>query len=170
MADVALTIIGEDRPGLVSALATVVAIHGGNWQQSQLTRLAGQFAGVVLVDLPEDRLAAFDEALNGVRSGGVTVVAVNTNAVPAEGELMRLSLVGDDRPGIVAQISRVMAGLGVTIDSLDTYTSEAPLAGGLLFHAEAILRLPPGVEADAIRAGIEPIAGELMIDLDVVSA
>ena len=49
MATLVLTLIGDDRAGLVNAVAEVVARHGGNWERSQMAELAGKFAGIVLV-------------------------------------------------------------------------------------------------------------------------
>ncbi len=48
MADLVLTLIGPDRPGLVEAVAEPIAAHGGNWLESRMAHLAGQFAGIVL--------------------------------------------------------------------------------------------------------------------------
>lgn len=167
MTNVALTVIGDDRSGLVSTLAGVVAEHGGNWCESQMARLAGKFAGIVLVDLPAERLAAFEAAVQALSDDGLTVTPFTTAAVPAVGDVVCLQLVGHDRPGIVSQISQALASLGITIDDLQTSTIEAPMAGGVLFQADAVVRLPEGVAPEAVRAVLEPLAGELMVDLDL---
>jgi glycine cleavage system regulatory protein len=53
MATLVLTVIGDDRSGLVSALSGVIADHGGSWERSQMARLAGKFAGIVVVSVPD---------------------------------------------------------------------------------------------------------------------
>lgn len=166
MTSIALTVIGDDRAGLVSALATVVADHGGNWLESQMARLAGKFAGIALVDVPAANMAEFCAALDGLRADGLDITVTSTDAVDAAGETLVLQLTGNDRPGIVAQVSHALASLGVTIDELATGTVEAPMAGGLLFQADAIVRLPSNVTPDDVRAALEPLAGELMVDLE----
>lgn len=134
-----------------------------------MARLAGKFAGVVVAEIPEAQFEAFSSSLEEVRASGLTVTMVQVSPSPAEGEVMSLHLVGNDRPGIVAQISRALAGLGVTIDSLEARTTEAPMAGGLLFLADALVRLPETVAAEDVRKALEPIASELMVDLDVAA-
>ena len=61
-----LTAIGDDRPGLVAALAAAVDEHGGSWVDSQLALLAGKFAGIVQVDLPDESVQGFLSALEGL--------------------------------------------------------------------------------------------------------
>ena len=59
MATIILTVIGEDRPGLVSALSAPINAHGASWKRSQMSRLAGKFAGIVLVSVADDRQAEY---------------------------------------------------------------------------------------------------------------
>lgn len=166
MATFVLTAIGDDRAGLVNALADVVAEHGGNWERSQMSELAGKFAGIVLVTVPDARahdLVAALDSLDGVldvqiRAGG--------EAQPASTRVA-LGLVGTDRPGIVREISAVLARHGVSIEQLVTATREAPMAGGMLFEADAVLDVPSGVTANSLRAALESVAGELMVDIDL---
>ena len=60
---VVLTVIGDDRVGLVEALADTVSSHGGNWEHSQMAELAGKFAGIVVVTVPADRATDLTGAL-----------------------------------------------------------------------------------------------------------
>jgi glycine cleavage system regulatory protein len=167
MTNVALTMIGDDRPGLVSELASVLADHRGNWLESQMARLAGKFAGLVLVDVPDDCLADFRRALAALSGSALDITASVTEATVPPGAHLRLQIVGNDQPGIVAQATRALAAVEVSIERLTTVTSEAPMVGGLLFHADALIRLPDGVAADDVRSALEPLAGELMVDVDV---
>lgn len=169
MAGLVLTVIGDDRPGLVSLLADVVAERGGSWQHSEMARLAGKFAGIVLVDVPGEEVEALRAALEGLGGAAglaVTMTAVDTASESAQQTLM-LHLVGQDRPGIVQQVSLALAGHGVSIEELHTNTREAPMSGGLLFEARAVLRVPDGVAVEGLRPGLEAIAHELMVDIDL---
>ena len=58
-----MTLLGTDRPGLVRVLADLVANHGGNWLDSRMARLAGQFAGIVRIECPEETVESLIEAL-----------------------------------------------------------------------------------------------------------
>lgn len=166
MATYVLTAIGDDRAGLVSALADAIAEHGGNWERSQLAELAGKFAGIVMVTVPESRadelLAALD-SLDGV----LEVQAHRGGEEQPESQRVALELVGTDRPGIVREISAVLARHGVRIDQLVTATREAPMAGGMLFEADAVLDVPAGTTAASLREALESVADELMVDIDL---
>jgi glycine cleavage system regulatory protein len=147
----------------------VVAERGGSWQHSEMARLAGKFAGIVLVDVPGEEVDALRAALEGL--GGVAGLAVTMTAADPDGSAahhtLTLHLIGQDRPGIVQQVSRALAGHGVSIEELHTATRAAPMSGGLLFEARALLRVPDGVAADAVRPDLEDIAHELMVDIDL---
>ena len=46
-----LTIIGEDRPGIVESLAEIISDYSGNWLESSMSQLAGKFAGILRVSV-----------------------------------------------------------------------------------------------------------------------
>ena len=169
MASLVLTVIGDDRSGLVSALAGVIADHGGSWERSQMARLAGKFAGIVLVAVPDDRAEALIGALGPLGIEGLLDVTVERadDEVPVSTDVIRLSLelVGADRPGIVHDISRVLAARQVSIEELHTATREAPMAGGMLFEATATLLAPPTVPIAELQEVLEDLANELMVDI-----
>lgn len=165
-----LTVIGEDRPGLVESLASVVAAHGGNWLESRMARLGGQFAGIVRVEIPEDRADGLARALAGGQARGVqvTLTAAGAAPVPAAGGVrVKLSLVGHDRPGIVRDVTGVLARHGVNVEELVTGTESAAMSGDLLFRAEAEIRVPAGTPLESVRSALEAIAADLMVDVDL---
>ena len=168
MATLVLTVIGDDRSGLVSALSGVVTDNGGSWERSHMARLAGKFAGIVVVAVPDARVQQLLADLAPLQEQGLLEIrAEQGDDTSSGGEVIRLSLalVGADRPGIVHAISRALAASGVGIEELQTATREAPMAGGMLFEATATLLVPPGTSADELRPMLEEIADELMVDL-----
>lgn len=169
-----LTAIGEDRPGLVAALASVVDEHGGNWVDSQLALLAGSFAGIVQVELPLERAEDFLAALPALdEEAGLTVSATEgrgSEASPGPQRALRMHLLGQDRTGMVREVTMALRSQGATIDGLRSWTREAPEGGGMLFEAEAELRLPADAEEEAVREALETIAAELMVDLELDAA
>lgn len=166
MATFVLTAIGDDRAGLVSALADVVADHDGNWEQSQMAELAGKFAGIVLVTVADARGDEFVAALDAL--DGVLDVQAHRGGDPQpEANRMSLQLMGSDRPGIVREISTALARASVSIEQLTTTTREAPMAGGMLFEAAVVLDVPAEVTAQSLREALEAVANELMVDIDV---
>jgi len=171
MATLVLTVIGDDRSGLVSALSGVIADHGGSWERSHMARLAGKFAGIVVVVVPDDRAEALIGELGPLGTEGLLDVTVErgVDEGPASTEVTRLSLelVGADRPGIVHDISRVLAARQVGIEDLRTATREAPMAGGMLFEATATLLAPPTASIADLQVVLEELANELMVDLSL---
>lgn len=165
MATLVLTVIGDDRAGLVSALADAVTAHGGNWERSQLAELAGKFAGIVVVSVPEEGRDNLVEALAPVPGLVVSVYEGTAATGSSEAPNVTLDLLGNDRPGIVREVTTVLSRHGISIDTLATATREAPMAGGRLFEAHLVARAPATADLVAARRDLELLATELMVDL-----
>lgn len=163
---VILTLIGPDRPGLVSAVSARASQCGANWMESRMAHLAGQFAGVVRLEADDEAVDALEAALHGLEGEGLRVTVVRGGA-PAEAEVsrVRLELVGHDRPGIVRDISTVLARHAVSIVELESACESASMSGETLFRAKAELAVPVSADLGAIRADLEALANELMVDL-----
>lgn len=161
-----LTVIGDDRAGLVSALSEAISAHDGNWERSQLAELAGKFAGIVVVAVPDEQaqqlLAAF-ATLDGL----LDVAAYpGSDTVRASGRLT-IDLLGNDRPGIVREVSGVLSRHGLSIESMETATREAPMAGGQLFEAHVVVGVPEGADLAGVQADLERLTAELLVDMAV---
>ncbi len=168
MATLVLTVLGDDRPGLVSAVSAALDSHGASWERSRMARLAGKFAGVVEVGAPDGGVDGLVAALEALSETGLTVVVERTDA-PDEGEPSRLALdlVGADRPGIVASISTLLADRGVSVEELETEVRDAPMAGGTLFEAHAVLVVPAALSSADLRSALESLADELLVDVEL---
>jgi len=162
-----LTILGQDRPGLVDSLAQVVAEHGGNWVESRMAHLAGQFAGILRVEIAAEQAQPLTTALKNLAGADLESVVRPDLATPVDGQtpLVRLSLVGQDRPGIIREISHVLAAQGVNVEDLNTECTNAPNSGQALFRATAQLRLPAHLTAEALRESLEQVAADMMVDV-----
>lgn len=169
MTSYVLSVLGTDRAGLVEALSAVVTEHGGNWERSHMTHLAGQFAGLVLVTLPDERASEFVEALAPLEQLGLLDISVEragpVDASPQATPLV-FEVVGNDHPGIVHEISRLLASLQVNIIDLVTGTESAAWDGGTLFRARAAVVLPDGLPAERLVAELEALANDLMVDIE----
>lgn len=171
MASLILSVIGSDQPGLTEALASAVLSAGGNWLESHLSRLGGLYVGSVLIELETDRIDGLRSAVRAVDAQGLEVrIAPAVEAPGAAGEALHFSLVGQDRPGIVRQVTAVLSGLDVNIEAFDTRISAEAHSGAPLFNMEARLRLPPGLRADRVQAALEEISAEIMIDISLTPA
>ncbi|MFT4109675.1 glycine cleavage system protein R [Propionicimonas sp.] len=166
MANLVLTVVGDDRAGLVAALADVVSAHGGNWEHSELAELAGTFAGIVVVSVPDDRSADLVSALRAL-DGLLTVTAhAGTQSSAAEPpRQLTVNVLGNDHPGIVRDISAVLSRHGVSIERLTSESREAPMSGGRLFEARVVAAVPSGADPAGIQADLERLAAELLVDI-----
>ena len=168
MESLVVTVIGKDRPGLVESVSAVVEEHGGSWVESRMSRLAGEFAGILRVSVPAERADALSGALEGLKAGGLRVVVERGfEEAPDEGHVILLDLVGSDRPGIVHAISEALAARNVNVDELNTECDGAPWSGDTLFKATARLRAPRDLDLDQLRESLEAIAGDLMVDVSI---
>src|SRR5580692_4479474 len=111
-----LSVVGSDRPGLTQALAAAVLSAGGNWLESHLSRLGGLYVGSVLVELEVGSINALRTAVGAVDPDRLEVrisPTIETSTVAGEG--LSFELVGQDRPGIVNQVTAVLSDLGANI-------------------------------------------------------
>jgi glycine cleavage system regulatory protein len=163
-----LTVIADDRPGIVERIADVVTSAGGNWLESNMSRLAGKFAGILLVDIAEDKQAALLASLEQLRSLGIRVTGEPCSmAQAAAGEQLLLTVVGNDRPGIVGEISSILARLHVNVEELDTCCEDAPMSSEVLFRATAIVQLPEDLSRDRLQEALEGVSADLMVELEL---
>jgi glycine cleavage system regulatory protein len=164
-----LTLIGEDKPGLVELLSQTVAAHEGNWLESRMSHMAGRFAGILRASVPLARAEALAEALSALESHGLSIVVERSEGEEPEQEFRRssLELVGADRAGIILDISRALASRGINVDELHTERTSAPMSGETLFKARANLRVPLDVVLDELCEALEEIADDLMVDISL---
>jgi glycine cleavage system regulatory protein len=171
MALMVLSVVGSDRPGLTQALAAAVVRAGGNWLESHLSQLGGLYVGSVLVALEADRADALRAAVGAVDDHGLEVRIVAAGEGPAAaGEALQFGLVGQDRPGIVNEVTAILSRLGANVETFETRLSEESQSGMPLFHMAARLRLPPGLQAAEVQAALETISAEIMVDFSLTPA
>jgi glycine cleavage system regulatory protein len=162
-----LTVISPDRTGLVESLARAVAGQGGNWLESRMCRLGGEFAGILRLEIPAEKKAALLEALQKLQANGLQIVvrADGPAATAASGRQTKLEIVGADRPGIVREISSALARAGVNVEEFSSEVVSAPMSGETLFKAVARLQLPAGCDQAALKKELEKIAADLLVDV-----
>jgi len=168
---IVLTVVSDDRPGVVEALSEVIAEHGGNWAESSMLSLAGKFAGILLVQMPEENVESFFAGLKALDSRGMQVVAQLSDGTVVSDEAREYSieLVGQDRPGIVHEITEVLADFGVNVQELETTVQSASMSGESLFMAHARIFIPAEADRDKLQAKLEDLANELMVDIELES-
>ena len=160
-----MTIIGQDRTGLVESVARVVAEHGGNWLESRMCRLGGEFAGILRIQVPSENRAALEQALSRLPELTAVVRSDEAHRAGGEPQLASLEVVGQDQPGIVREITHALAAKGVNVEELVTECISAPMSGEPLFQARAKLLLPAGLTVGALRKSVESAVAGLTVEV-----
>lgn len=174
MTPLVLTLIGDDKPGLVNAASATVAAHGGTWLESRLARLSGKFAGIVLIAAPDAQTGDLIAALRGLEGSGLKVAvergaapeAQGAQGAPAESvRLLDIEIVGHERPGIVRDLTQALKNLGANIEDFSSGLESAAFTGAEMFRAEIRVRLPEPLAPAEVRRTLERLAGEIMVDM-----
>lgn len=164
-----LTIVSDDHPGIVESLSEILAEHGGNWAESSMMSLAGKFAGILLVQVSDEQADQLISALENLDSSGMQIVAQRSTG-EARAEASReysIELVGQDHPGIVHEITEVLARHDINVQELETMIQSASMSGESLFIAHARIFVPPDVALDHLQDELEALANELMVDINL---
>tara|TARA_B100000780_G_C20933483_1_gene372145 strand:- start:171 stop:695 length:525 start_codon:yes stop_codon:yes gene_type:complete len=162
-----LTAICADRPGIIHMLFEVIYKHEASWEESSMAHLAGQFAGILTVNVDENVIPAFEKDLSGLIDHGMAVTlhesAEDSDAVNQQ--TLWLDLTCHDKPGIMRQVSNVFVAQGVSVQSLDTEVVSASMSGGDMFVAGSQLLVPKDFDLDNLQQALESLSDDLMVDL-----
>lgn len=164
---IVFTFIGNDKPGLVRQLSETVSQHGGNWLESRMSQLAGQFAGIARVQIASgqaEQLVGALHALSG-KDLNITVHDEEDSATTTTIRPVHLSLIGNDRPGIVHELSKALADSGINVCEMNTNVTSAPMTGEPLFSAQAEIQVPETIDRLALNDMLDDIANELAVDI-----
>jgi glycine cleavage system regulatory protein len=166
---IVLTVISDDHPGIVNSLSDLVVAHGGNWTESSMLSLAGKFAGVLLADLPDQQADACVTALEALNDKGMQIVVQQSSGPQATESLeeFELDLVGQDHPGIVQEITGILAKHDTNVLELETHCQSASMSGENLFLAHARFLVPSGASVEALQDELEDLANELMVEINL---
>jgi len=173
MAQIIITAVGPDKPGLVGELTGVVATGGGNILDSRMVNLRGQFAMILLVEGDAPSVATLHASLHaaGDRTGlAVTVREQGPATVSVQGVPYKLRTYSMDQPGLVHRITDLLRARGVNIEDLVTRQQSAAFAGTPLFIMEMKVTVPPGVPIRQLRTELEAACERMNCDLDLEPA
>ena len=162
-----LTMIGPDRPGLVELVSATLVKFGANWEDSQMARLAGKFAGILRASVAAEQAEALQSALRKLDTNDLKIIVelVPESATSETGPMLRLELTGSDHEGIVREVTRILATHDVNVEELATKKQSAPMTGEFIFTATAVLKPPSTLSIDTLRTALEQIADDLAVEI-----
>ena len=166
MKSIVLSVLGDDKPGLIDALSSVIVAHNGDWVESKMSKIEGKFAGILRIDAPDDNM---DALVNDLASANLGLsIACEELRPPAQLSRFKnynIELIGNNHPGIIKQLSHVLANLGANLEEMNTEVMDGTMSGERLFKAHINLQLPIGVNEDFVRGKLEQIANEMMVEI-----
>ncbi len=162
-----LSVIGPDRPGIVDDLSSVIIDNGGNWLESRMCNLAGQFAGVLLVECSTGKQAGLVAALNGLDETGFKIqLASGGNGGETAGRVnLELEISGPDHPGIIHDISHFLAKRNINIAEMDSHCEEGAMSGGHVFHSRISASIPRTQDISDVEDALDDLASALNVDI-----
>ncbi len=159
-----LNVQGKDKIGLVEGLADVIKESQGNWLESRLCRLGGQFAGIVRVEF-ESAPKSLPKAMDTLTCNWHLVDADDASVADSSGRAT-IAILAADRVGIVKQITSILAAAGANVEEIESRVRCAPFSGERMFEARCVVSLTPQSDRRALRSQLESLAEELMCDID----
>ena len=163
-----ITIFAKDRPGIIQALSDIVLSHRGNWLESSLSRLCGQFTGIAHISIEQQKKTDLVDALKALENDGIHVTFQNSSGIDTEGdeiESIQMLVEANDRPGIVEEITSALSDVNVNVEHMDTECESASMAGYDLFRAHLSLALPDGFGETELEEVLENVSDDLTVSV-----
>ncbi|WP_438863638.1 glycine cleavage system protein R [Neptunicella sp.] len=167
MKQIVVTLVGTDKPGIVERISKTIYQHQGNWLASSLSKMAGQFAGIIQVMLPDDQIDSFHTAVNNISDLRCVVHEDISEFQPGETRTATVDIMGNDKPGIVQEITAALHHAGANVLKMQSHCESAPNWGGELFKAEILIGVPAELSLDEVQERLEDIANDLVVELQL---
>ncbi|WP_088329745.1 ACT domain-containing protein [Lacimicrobium sp. SS2-24] len=164
MKSIIVSLLGKDKPGIVERIAKQVRLFEGNWLASNFAHMAGHFTGFVEIQLPQKKITPLLEQLDSMPELNIRLVEGETS--PAQAIRASLEIMGNDKPGIVQEITSVLHQFNINILRFSSSCEAAPNWGGLLFKANIDIDYPEGFDIAPLSLALEQIANDLVVDID----
>jgi glycine cleavage system transcriptional repressor len=168
-----LSLVGTDRTGLVDRITEAVVKGRGNLESSRMAVLGGEFAMLLLVSVDAEAKSGLEA---NVRQAAVALdltltIKPTTPRRPAQGTVpLSVRVRGMDHEGIVHEVVHYLAGLGMSVEALDSQVGYAPHSGTPLFSMSMRLQAPASVSLSSLRRGLDEVGGKLNVDIDLSTA
>ncbi len=169
MTKLVITLVADDRPGLIKSVSDIVVAHQGNWLESRLAQLAGKFAGIVLVEVEEDHADALTTALADFdKSDARLMVEVGDDGLTGESQsIVTVSLSGADHPGIVNEVTDLLARHAINVTEMSSEQTPAAMSGQPGFSAQMAALAPDELDRATLDEAFAALAAQLAVDIEL---
>lgn len=167
MKEFILTLLSDDKPGIVETLSSTVEANGGNWLESRMTQMAGKFAGIARIACEDKNEQQLADALNQLKSQNLRITIDSGNGdIQGNENQIALIVTANDRPGIVREVSNCLAKLNINLEDLHTDCDAGAMSSGPIFRASFLAVMPEGLSAEQVIESLESLSDDLMVDID----
>lgn len=168
-----MTAFGQDRVGIVADITQVMYDNGCNLEDSSMTRLADEFALILLFSSTDPELEGkLDLACRRLeREKGLSTFFRSLEKESPESlessPTHRLHIEGIDQCGIVYKVSRYMTQNNINIVTLRSKRSFSPQSGTAIYTIDIEVEVPDSLTDDSLRKGLRKVGDELHVDIKV---
>lgn len=155
-----INVVTSDRVGIIARVSDALYDLGGNLEALSQTVVWGWFTMIVCGAFPRDVTA--DRIRQAVEDAGdlrATVVPHGgvSGTAPVEGEPFVVTVVGDDRPGIVRGLTACFAQKGINIDDVWFEVRDGRFI--VIFH----VTMPAHIDPKDARYELERVADSMSV-------
>ncbi|TCS42090.1 glycine cleavage system protein R [Reinekea marinisedimentorum] len=162
--EVILTVLANDKPGIAESLAQKIEQYQGNWLESRMATMAGKFAGIIRIEIDEHKAPELQKGLQTLRDIGLSI-QFELGETPEEPvDVHSVEVVGNDRPGIIREVTEALTPIGVNVIDLQTEIEPASMSGGNLFKAKIKYTIKEGQPIQLVTEALEELSPDLMVD------
>ncbi len=172
MEKVFVTVLGQDRPGIIAAVTSLLFNHDCNLENVSQTTLHTEFAGLFIASMPErltvERLREY--LTDGLVPHGLRVYAQKMQDRDPhpdfiDGEPFIITARGPDRKGLVARISEVIADFGVNVTNLKAIFEggDDPDRNIMIYEVD----VPAGLDQKQFNSALQKKAEELGLSISI---
>ena len=163
MKDYIITVMAQDRIGIVRDVSSAISTVGGNITHLSQTVLRGYFTLIISSEMPDERSQLeIRQAIE--RNGGIGEIEVIVRpyvlqpaALGGKSEHFTLSMQGRDQKGIIARATSYLADSGVNVDDFYSYVHEDTL----LMLAQ--VSVPSNVDIEELSDGLQQVGNDFAL-------
>jgi glycine cleavage system regulatory protein len=166
-----ITLMGEDQPHLLEALADIVLERQGDWKDSRVAELDGRFVAIISIDVPRSESASMQLAIESYAEQRDLALHLSVTRPPSarHEEKFVVRLTANNRPGLVKTITHKLNQMGLTTEEMSSQCQSAPWGGELLFRAEFVL-LCSQASVQQFKKSLESLGDDWMVDIEPLAA
>ena len=163
--NIILSLIGPDKPGIVSNISKMVKNHSGNIDKSRMIRLGDFFTIMVLINIDKNNRIELEKELNNHSNYQISIYELNNKQTEnADDTIYTVHLNGVDSEGLVYKITNELAKLNINIEELETNRENAPMSGLALFSLTAKITHPK-LDYDILKQKMTELESNLDVNI-----